>query len=322
MSKSLLSYFVDKNYNNKFINEPQEKTFDIKIISSSEKFNKNCDNYNIKLKADKNYKENNYLFYEDLINNKIINSKSVRYKPEYFIRDNYCLITNIFESEKYSNLIKNDIIEKYDFFFAEKIIHDKIVLNIDIKNSTVRGNIIDGAFSYLYDNTINLYEYINDSTDNILQELISDGKIYDNESAIKIIFGEQLQKAKEKLDKNYSNIKANMLIYNHEIKSYGYPDLISDNAIIDIKTSMKNNIINPTNYLQIIAYGFISGYKNICIYDILNGIIYEGKINNYNKIKQYFSSKIDNIIDEKKYKKIRITNNSKFKNYLKYCDDY
>lgn len=306
MSNNLLNYFNSDK---------------IKFIESSEKFNKNCNEYNNKLKANKDYKEKNNLLYDDLIRNDIINSKSVRHKPEYFIRDNYCLITSVFENEKYSNLVKNNIIEKYDLFFCEKIIHDKIIPNIEIKNSTVRGSIIDGAISYLYDNSINLYKYIYDSTDEILQNLIISKEIHDNESAIKIIFGEQLQKTKEILDKDYQNIKANVLIYNHDIKSYGYPDLISDNTIIDIKTSLKNNIINANSYLQIIAYGLISGFSNLCIYDILNGKMYEGKINNYDKIKKFFNSKIDYAIDKKKHNKIIIKNNSKFKNYAKYYNE-
>ena len=293
------------------------KDDEIKNIKSCQKFFKYGDQYQKSLLSTKNYKLKNKELYDDLIEKKLINSTKAKYIPEYYIKESYAVINKIFEQEKCSNLEKQNIITPIKFFFKKKQIHEIIEPNIDIEHSTVRGTIIDGALSYLYDDTINLYDYIIDCKDINLKKLVSENKIIDTKSAIKEIFGDQLEKIKNKLDEQYKNLKPNRFIYNHTLQCYCNPDLVGEDIIIDIKTSKCDKIITSHNYLQILSYGVLMNIKKVCIYDIINGIIYEGEIKNINKLRDYFLPKIQEKIDGKEWVKEYRTNEYMKRNYMK-----
>jgi hypothetical protein len=254
--------------------------------------------------------------YDDLLMYDLINTKGCKYIPEHYIKENYSVINKILMNEKYSSLVKQNIVKPYNKFFTEIKIHDVILFNVDIENPTVRGTIIDGALSYLYDDTINLFEYVNECSDVNLQKLIKDGKITGSKTAISEIFGDQLIRVKNKLDSIYTDIKPNMIAYNHKLKSYGNPDLVGDKVVLDIKTS-KNKIINPSNYLQVLSYGVLMNINKVCIYDIINGLIYEGVIENSDKIRQLIISRADENMEMNDVMKNMKTYGYKMSNYLK-----
>jgi hypothetical protein len=91
-----------------------------------------------------------------------------------------------------------------------------------------------------------------------------------------------------------------MLIYNHSLKLCANPDLIGDDIVIDMKISKKKNILNRNNYMQILSYGILADINNVCLYDIENGVIYEGIINNKDNIIKYIYSSILEELENKK----------------------
>ncbi len=188
---------VNENNNKEKDEDKKEEIKDeIKIIKSCQKFFKYGDQYKNSLLANKSYKLKNNELYGDLLEKKLIDSTKVKYIPEYYIKETYPVINKLFEAEKYSNLEKQNIITPIKLFFKKKEIHEAIKSNIDIEDARVRGVIIDGALSYLYDDTINLYDYIIECKDTNLKKLVNDNKIIDTKTSIKEIFENQLEKIK------------------------------------------------------------------------------------------------------------------------------
>lgn len=275
-------------------------------FTSCNKFFKYGDKYRNSLLSNKNHKENNKDMYDDLIKHKLINTMKIKYIPEYYIKEQYTTINKIMEYENYSNLIKNNILDDYKIFFTKNKIHDKLNINLDIKDPKIKGTLLDGVLSYYYDKTINLFEYICLCNDESIKNLIHNKNILNSDDFIKEVLGNQIDDIKKILDLKYKNIKSNMFVYNHSLKSYGNPDLIADDVIIDIKTS-KNEIITSSNYCQIISYGILMNIHNVCLYDIENGVLYEGYIKDIEKIKKYIETTAHNHFENKK-----IENNYKF----------
>ena len=75
--------------------------------------------------------------------------------------------------------------------------------------------------------------------------------------------------------KYFTNVKTTECYVNFDFKIYGEPDLIADDYIIDIKTSENNKIVSKENIKQILFYAIVAGKKNICLYDPINGNLYE-----------------------------------------------
>jgi len=98
----------------------------------------------------------------------------------------------------------------------------------------------------------------------------------------------QIDKIKLILNNRYKNIQSNALMYNHSLKVYGNPDLLTDDYVIDIKISKNNKILSAVNYLQLISYEVLLNKNKICFYDMENGIVYEGELKNIDNIRKHF----------------------------------
>lgn len=235
--------------------------------------------------ANSEYKNKHKKLYDEFKHLKLI-ATSDRYKIEHYIKINYKLINTQIEllSEQ---LLKQHIITDPKKFFKMSILHGKINMLINIKDATIRGTLFDKALSYVYDNSIDFLTVARScKTVEELSDIIINKKIISSEEMINELFGNQLEHVKIALDAEFANMKPCKIIYSHDTRTYGYPDFIADNWMIDVKTS-KSSVINLKNYLQIIGYAICSGTRNICLYDIENGLLYKGTIksNTYEKIK-------------------------------------
>jgi hypothetical protein len=288
-------------FNNDY--EYPKKIENTKIINSHNKFHKLIygeENRNKFLASSEDkikYKE----IYNELINDHIIDSQKYKYTPEYYVYYKYIPINKPIENSNINDMIKENLIEKSNTFFKKTQIHDKITLKVNFKNYNTFGTFLDGALSYLYDNSIDLLKYILDCKEPEIHDLINEKKINTNENLIREIFNEQLDKIKLILDEKYKNIRANTVIYNNSLKAYGNPDLISDDCVIDIKISKNNDLFRKENYLQLISYGVLLNKNKICFYDIEKGYIYEGELKNIENIRKKFYSKFMNSYEEKEY---------------------
>lgn len=255
--------------------------------------------------ATKEYKASNKHLYDDFISNNIIKSSKGKYTLEYYLKEQYALSNECLENIGYTILLKNGIIRKASYFFKEEKIHDKINISINVDNK-ILGLLFDKGLAFLYDNTINYLEIVKSiKSEQSILKLFAEKEINTSDDMLKELFGDQLNKAKECLDKLFTNIKVNKMIYLHKNKIYGYPDLVADDCIIDIKTS-KNNILNSKNYLQILSYGLCAKVKNVYLYDIENGKLYCGKISDDSlwKMNDYIKEKSEEISWCKYEKKI------------------
>ena len=225
----------------------------------------------------------------------------------------------LFQTERIENYIFdifigknffNTIIFNYDFDtiiknnFTKEIIHDKI--NIDklnfIEHVQIRGTLIDLCVKYIINNKYDYVLKFIKSCKSIKE--IPDNLINCNDTTefIKTVFDNTFIEKIEKIKNIFINIKTTDFYLNFELDTYGEPDLISDDYIIDIKTGYKN-IINKENYLQCLFYAISMNKTNICIYDPFNGIIYKNKIdeNIYSTYKEHIIN--NKLINNHTYKK-------------------
>jgi hypothetical protein len=88
-----------------------------------------------------------------------------------------------------------------------------------------------------------------------------------------------------KLTKLFPDTKSGTFTYNHKLKLYGVPDLVTQTCIIDIK-AYQGNIINSKNYVQLLLYAMILEKKDIAMYNPLRGEVYSMTISDryYNKL--------------------------------------
>ncbi len=202
---------------------------------------------------------------------------SEKYTLEYYIKTNYKLINNVLEINSKKIQEKNLLSDPKKFFKKERL-HKPIKLSIKIDNQTIKGTLFDKAISYVYDNSIDFLTIVRSikSVDEI-NEIIVKNKIINSDEMMFSLFGTQLFEIKKDIDNMFTNMLPCKIIFSHDSKTYGYPDFIADNWIIDVKTS-KSNVINMKNYLQVIAYAICSGINNVCLYDIELGYIYKGTI--------------------------------------------
>ncbi len=230
----------------------------------------------------------------------------------------------------YGNFNARNILDKFyeinnKYTFNKEKIHDKLdiqKLNFFKENKT-KGTFIDYCIRYLIDN----------NCDNIITYLISCNKsireipdyIKDCTNAIEIIekiFDKNLKKNISKLKEKFIGLNNSEACINTELQTICEPDLISNDYIIDIKTTDKKNIISKKNYLQIVFYAVMLNKKNVCLYDPIDGYIYTYKINDieFEKIKQYLINnkkvfeKPKYLNNKNKIKKQNIGNNFTFVN--------
>ena len=236
--------------------------------------------------ANKQYKENNVITYKLFKELGLIRS-SEKYTLEYYIKTNYKLVNSLLEQNSKKLQSKNLLTEPKKFF-VKKRLHGPVQLSINIENQTIRGTLYDKAISYIYDKSIDFLTVVRScKTVESIDNLIVQNKIINSDEMIQALFGDQLNNIKLTIDNVFTNMLPCKMIYSHDTKTYGYPDFIADNWIVDVKTS-KSNILNMKNYLQVIAYAICVDVNNICLYDIENGFIYTGHItsDNIKKIKE------------------------------------
>ena len=204
-----------------------------------------------------------------------------KFKLEHYIKSNYKLVNKLIELNM-KKLKENNIALNYCDFFTKHKIHEPIKIFASIKDQSVKGVIYDKAIGYVYDPTINFLTIVKScKTVDDFSEIIIKNKILDSEEMINVLFKNQLNDATNAIDIYFKNMKPCKIIYSHETKTYGYPDFIADNWIIDVKTSKtKSGIINMKNYLQVVGYAVCANINNVGLYDIENGYIYKGYLSN------------------------------------------
>jgi hypothetical protein len=164
-------------------------------------------------------------------------------------------------------------------FTCEKI-HENI--NIDklkfIKNSKIKGTLIDYCVKYIINQNIDeAVKYIKSCNSIEIPDYINNCN--NTKELIDIIFGDIFYENINKFKKLFCGINISDFYINFEKEIYGEPDLISDDYIIDIKTSESKNIDNNKNMCQIIKYANLTNKNKMCLYDPLNGYIYKSSIN-------------------------------------------
>jgi hypothetical protein len=198
----------------------------------------------------------------------------------------------IFDNFKGKNILDDlDIKIK----FMKEQIHEKI--NIDklkfIKRNEQKGVFIDYCIKYIINNNYNYgFEYLMSCNKSIdydnLPENLEDCKNIDD--LINLLFEKEFINKILKFKEKFTSIKTSECYVNFDLLIYGEPDLITDNYIIDIKTSENKKIDSKKNYLQTLFYAILANKKNICLYDPINGDLYKYEItNNIIEIKNYIS---------------------------------
>ncbi len=196
--------------------------------------------------------------------------------PETYLSKFYFSATAGRSYYKYQYLTSYDIIPKHKFI--RTTIHQPITVSTYIQNTKIKGSFIDCCIRYIIQcNNNNIthipLEYISAcSSYNKFPDGIKN--ITDNNILInKLISEDFIDTIKNKFIKRYSNVSSGKLTYNHEIKTFGIPDIVADNTVIDIKT-YKNNAVTSQNYIQTLLYAMILKINNICLYDPLKGYLY------------------------------------------------
>lgn len=169
--------------------------------------------------------------------------------------------------------------------FIKNQIHEKI--NIDklkfIKRNEQKGVFIDYCIKYIINNNYNYgFEYLMSCNKSIdydnLPENLEDCKNIDD--LINLLFEKEFINKILKFKDKFTSIKTSECYINFDLLIYGEPDLITDNYIIDIKTSENKKIDSKKNYLQTLFYAILANKKNICLYDPINGDLYKYEITN------------------------------------------
>jgi len=199
----------------------------------------------------------------------------------------------IFDNFKGKNIL-DDLDIKIEFMKEQ--IHEKI--NIDklkfIKRNEQKGVFIDYCIKYIINNNYNFgFEYLMSCNKSIdydnLPKNLEDCKNIDD--LINLLFEKEFINKILKFKEKFTSIKTSECYVNFNLLIYGEPDLITDNYIIDIKTSENKKIDSKKNYLQTLFYAILANKKNICLYDPINGDLYKYEITNNNiiEIKNYIS---------------------------------
>jgi len=202
----------------------------------------------------------------------------------------------IFDNFNGRNILNNlDIKIK----FIKENIYEKI--NIDklkfITRNEQKGTFIDYCIKYIINNNYNYgFLYLmkcHKCIDyNNLPKNLEDCK--NTADLINLLFEKDFIQKILKIKDKYISIKTSECYINFDLLIYGEPDLITDNYIIDIKTSENKKIDSKKNYLQTLFYAILSNKKNICLYDPINGNLYKYEITNENIIE------IENYINKNK----------------------
>jgi hypothetical protein len=188
-------------------------------------------------------------------------------------------------------LTENNIISKFNF--NKQFIHDKLDINKlnFIENNKIKGTLIDLCIKYMLNNNYDhACEYIKSCNSLELNETINNCN--NTQDLINILFDNTFIDNINKLKEKFDGICTTDCYVNFELGTYGEPDLISDNYIIDIKIS-DNKIDCVKNYLQSLFHAISMNKKNICLYDPVNGIIYKNEIvdNRFKIVKDYILKK-------------------------------
>ena len=221
-----------------------------------------------------------------------------KYKHIYNELFKYKLYTTIeykqFETKKIEKYIYNkfknrDILNNFDFKVDsnKEQIHGKI--NIDklnfITTAQTKGTFIDYCIKYIINNNYDYgYSYlmsciksVNHDYDNLPENLEN---CKNTKELIECLFDSNFIKNILKLKEKFGLIKTTECYINFEYSIYGEPDLISDDYIIDIKTSENKKIDSKQNWLQTLFYTIVANKKNICLYDPINGLLYKYQLTN------------------------------------------
>lgn len=165
--------------------------------------------------------------------------------------------------------------------FSKEKIHESI--NIDklkfITNSKIKGTLIDYCIKYIINPGKYEYEaiqYIKSCKSINIPNNINN--ILTTKDLINYLFDDMFYININNLKDVFLNLSVSDFYINFEKEFYGEPDLISDEYVIDIKTSDNNEILKHKNINQIINYALLTNKDNVCLYDPINGYIYKSKI--------------------------------------------
>ncbi len=196
-----------------------------------------------------------------------------------------------------SNFNSRNILDKFyeinnKYIFNKHKIHDKLEiekLNF-FKENKIKGTFIDYCIRYLINNKCdNITSFLNSCNTTIREIPFYIKNCCNSDEIIFNIFDDKLKKNIYKLKEVFTGLNNCEAYINIELQTICEPDLISDDYIIDIKTTDKQNIVSKKNYLQVVFYAVTMNKKNVCLYDPINGYIYTYKINDieFDRIQKY-----------------------------------
>ena len=194
-------------------------------------------------------------------------------------------------------------------------IHTKI--NIDklnfIKRIEQKGVFIDYCIKYIINNDYDYaYNYLGTCNKSIDYDNIPDNleNCKNTQDYINLLFEKDFSEKILKIKEKFSSVKTTECYINFNLLIYGEPDLITDDYIIDIKTTENKKIDSKANFIQTLFYAVVTNKKNICLYDPINGNLYKYQITDKNiKDINYHIDCKKALMNLKSKKKTNYTNN-------------
>ena len=305
----ITNFFIEESYirfTNLF-NKLYDKSCD-ESNEILEKLLEKCEKENIKIYQNRHLYIIDY--YDDFINTiEFKNNKFSCFK--YITKDYYNKYKDIYdklfelniyniqgykqmESERleayiFKNFEGRKILEGFDIKinFIKENIHSKI--NIDklkfITRNETKGTFIDYCVKYIINNEYDYaYDYLLSCNKSIDYNNLPDNleNCNNTKDYIDLLFEKDFTEKISKIKDKFPSVKTTECYVNFDLLIYGEPDLITDNYIIDIKTTENKKIDSKANFIQTLFYAMVANKRNICLYDPINGDLYKYQITDQN----------------------------------------
>jgi len=210
------------------------------------------------------------------------------------------LETQRLEAYIFKNFKGREILEGFNIKinFIKENIHSKIdITKLQfIKTSQTKGTFVDYCIKYILNNDYDYaFKYLGTCNKSIDYNNLPDNleKCNNTKDYIDFLFEKDFTQKILKIKDKFQTIKTTECYVNFDFLIYGEPDLISEDCIIDIKTTQNKKIDSQANFIQTLFYAMVANKKNICLYDPINGDLYKYQITEQNIIdmKNYINYK-------------------------------